>query len=43
VLNQIVYAELSLGFPTIEALDDALPIDRYRRESLPWDAGFLAG
>ncbi len=43
VLNQIVYAELSVGFPTIEALDEALPFDRYRREPLPWDAGFVAG
>ena len=43
VLNQIVYAELSVSFPTVEAVDEALPVDRYRRESLPWEAGFLAG
>jgi predicted nucleic acid-binding protein len=43
VLNQIVYAELSVSFPTIEALDDALPPDRFRREPLPWEAGFVAG
>ncbi|HEU4628646.1 MAG TPA: type II toxin-antitoxin system VapC family toxin [Gemmatimonadaceae bacterium] len=43
VLNQIVYAELSVSFPTVEALDEALPLDRYRRESLPWEAGFVAG
>ena len=43
VLNQLVYAELAVGFPTIEALDEALPADRFRREPLPWDAGFLAG
>lgn len=43
MLDPIVYAELSVSFPTIEALDEALPHDRYRRESLPWDAGFVAG
>lgn len=43
VINQIVYAELSVRFPTVEELDAALPADRYDRESLPWDAGFLAG
>ncbi|MHB1224411.1 MAG: type II toxin-antitoxin system VapC family toxin [Gemmatimonadaceae bacterium] len=43
VLNQIVYAELSVSFPTVEALDEALPSDIYQREPLPWDACFLAG
>ncbi len=28
---------------TIEALDAALPASLYRRESLPWETGFLAG
>lgn len=43
VINQIIFAELSVQFPTVEAMDDALPGDRYDRESLPWDAGFIAG
>ena len=43
VLNPIVYAEVSVEFPSIEELDDALPLDRFRREDLPWDAGFVAG
>ena len=43
VINQVVYAELSVHAPTMGALDVALPSDRYERESLPWDAGFLAG
>jgi len=34
---------VSVGFPTIEALDAALPADLYRREDLPYDAAFLAG
>lgn len=43
ILNPIVYAEVSIGFTTIEALDAALPRASYNRESLPWEAGFLAG
>lgn len=43
VINPIVYAEVSIGFDRIEDLDAALPIEFFRREPLPWDAGFLAG
>jgi predicted nucleic acid-binding protein len=43
VINPIVYAEVSVGFTSIEALNDALPGDLYQREPLPWEAGFLAG
>jgi predicted nucleic acid-binding protein len=43
VINPIVYAEVSIGYSTIEALDSALPGNLYRREQLPWEAGFLAG
>ena len=43
IVNPIIYAELSIGFTTIEALDAALPASLYRREPLPWEAGFLAG
>lgn len=43
VINPIVYAELSIGFSTIEALDAALPRGLYHREPLPYEAGFLAG
>lgn len=41
-INPIIYAEVSVGFPTIEALDAALPVELFRREALPWEAGFLA-
>lgn len=34
---------MSVGFATIEALDEALPVNLYRREDLPYDAAFLAG
>lgn len=43
LINPIIYAEVSVGFSTIEALDTALPGRVYRREPLPWEAGFLAG
>ncbi|MHB8399581.1 MAG: type II toxin-antitoxin system VapC family toxin [Candidatus Limnocylindrales bacterium] len=43
VINPLVYAEVSVGFPTIEDLDTALPADLYRREDLPYSAAFLAG
>ena len=43
IVNPIVYAEVSIGYTTIEALDASLPTALYRREPLPWEAGFLAG
>ncbi len=42
VLNPIVYAEVSVTFDEVEALDDALP-QQLTREALPWEAAFLAG
>jgi predicted nucleic acid-binding protein len=43
VINPIVYAEVSVGFESIEELDEALPTTLVGRESLPYPAGFLAG
>jgi predicted nucleic acid-binding protein len=43
VINPIIYAEVSIGFQNIEALNAALPIGLYERAHLPWEAGFLAG
>ena len=43
VINPIIYAEVSVRFPTIESIEAALPIELVRREQLPWEAGFLAG
>lgn len=43
VINPVVYAEVSVGFDRIEDLDDALPAEDFRREDLPYEAGFLAG
>jgi predicted nucleic acid-binding protein len=41
-INPVIYAEVSVGFREVEALEDALPSE-ILRESLPWDAAFLAG
>jgi predicted nucleic acid-binding protein len=41
-INPVIYAEVSIGFERVEALEYALPAE-LRRESLPWDAAFLAG
>lgn len=43
VINPIIYTEVSIGFDRIEDLEDALPAGAFRREALPWEAGFLAG
>jgi predicted nucleic acid-binding protein len=43
VINPIIYAEISVGYATIESLNAALPSAAFAREALPWEAGFLAG
>jgi predicted nucleic acid-binding protein len=43
IVNPIIYAEMSVGYTTLEALEAALPVTRYQLEPLPWEAGFLAG
>jgi predicted nucleic acid-binding protein len=43
LINPIVYAEVAMGFATIEEVEAALPIDRFGREALPYPAAFLAG
>lgn len=42
-INPIIFAEVSVRFSSVEALEDALPRRDYRREPLPWAAAFLAG
>ncbi|MEX2466488.1 MAG: DNA-binding protein [Gemmatimonadota bacterium] len=42
VINPLIYAEVSIRFKTIEDLDDALPASMFRRDALPFQAGFLA-
>jgi predicted nucleic acid-binding protein len=42
-INPIIYAEVSVGFESIEDLDVALPSADFIRLPLPYEAGFLAG
>jgi predicted nucleic acid-binding protein len=42
VINPLIFAEVSARYATVEALDDALPLEYYKREALPWAAAFLA-
>ena len=43
VINHVVFAEVSVGFSSIETLDHKLPPSLYERAPLPWEAAFLAG
>ena len=43
VVNPLIYAEVSVGYETVEELDELLPADGYEREPLPYLAGFAAG
>lgn len=43
VINPIIYGEVSVGYTSIEELENALPPEEYAREQLPYAAAFLAG
>ena len=43
VINPLIYAEVSIGFDSIEALEEAVPAGLYRRDDLPYEAALLAG
>lgn len=43
IINAIIYAETSIRFGRIEELESAIPATLYRRESVPFEAAFLAG
>jgi predicted nucleic acid-binding protein len=43
VINPVVFGEVSVGYPSIEELDAALPDDLFRRDAIPYEAAFLAG
>lgn len=43
VINPLIYAEVSIGYDAIEILDEVLPLHAFRRDPLPYEAGFLAG
>jgi len=42
-VNPIIYAEISIGYQTIEELESLLPTRDFRRLDLPYEAAFLAG
>lgn len=42
VINPIVYAEVSVAYGRIEAVEAALPREYFVRAPLPWEAAFLA-
>jgi len=43
VINPVIYAEVSVRFDSLEELEERLPAPVFKRESLPWEAAFLAG
>jgi predicted nucleic acid-binding protein len=43
VIDPIVYAEVSVGYRTMDGVDLPLSADLFAREPLPWAAAFLAG
>jgi len=43
VINPVIYAEVSVRYSRIEALDAALPRAMFEREAIPYEAAFLAG
>ncbi|GIH65444.1 MULTISPECIES: type II toxin-antitoxin system VapC family toxin [Microbispora] len=43
VVNPVVYSEVSVGYESIESLNEALPPEDYEREDVPFEAAFLAG
>ena len=43
VINPIVYAEVSVRYERIDAVEEALSTEYFVRAPLPWEAAFLAG
>ena len=41
-INPIIYAEVSVRYDAIDAIEAALPIEYFVRAQLPWEAAFLA-
>jgi predicted nucleic acid-binding protein len=42
-INPLIFAEVSIGFKTVEELEHLLPPDEFSRLELPYEAAFLAG
>lgn len=42
-INPLIFAEVSIGFATVEELEELLPVEEFGRLALPYEAAFLAG
>ena len=42
-VNPLIFAEVSIGFATVEELEQLLPPEEFARLELPYEAAFLAG
>jgi predicted nucleic acid-binding protein len=42
-VDQVVFAEVSIGYRTAEACQEALAVQGIERVPIPWPAAFLAG
>ena len=42
-INPIIYAEVSIGFATIEEMEELIPPESFSRLPIPLEAAFLAG
>jgi predicted nucleic acid-binding protein len=42
-INPLIFAEISIGFATVEELEQLLPAEEFERLELPYEAAFLAG
>ena len=42
VINPLIYAELSVVYDSIEAIEDAVPRELFQRDDLPYEVAFLA-
>lgn len=43
LVDQVVFAEVSIGYRTAEACQEALAVQGIERVPIPWPAAFLAG
>lgn len=43
IINPVIYAEVGAVIERIEELDELLPAGLFRRDSIPWEAAYLAG
>lgn len=42
-INPLIFAEVSVGFASLEELEELIPAGVFRRLDLPYEAAFLAG